>query len=156
MSATDSAFQARKETILAECQSSIEWYRKRKTVPRILYQGSQMSIIVLGALTPVLILVTDLPKWAQALPAAVASMAAGLSSVFHWQENWVRRASTLEALRAELLKYKTRTSSAYSSNLDEQSALDNFVTSVLNLTLNELASWRDLQTKTKPDGNREQ
>src|SRR2546428_6851577 len=112
MNMSDPEFQTRQEMVLNECQSSINWYQKRKTLPRVLYQASQMSIIVLGALTPVLILITDLPKWAQALPAAVASMAAGLGSMFHWQENWVRRASTLEALRAELLKYKTRTSTA--------------------------------------------
>ena len=108
--------------------------------------------MALSTLTPVLILVTELPPWAKALPAALAAIAATLSNIFHWQENWVRRASTLQALEVELVRYETRTSSAYDVNLDDHTALNHFVENMTGLNLNEVSNWGAVQNKgTKND-----
>ena len=153
MQAPNGNFENRQAKALMKCQASIKWYEKNKKTPRNLYYAAQVATIVLSALTPVLILITDLPKWAQALPAALAAIAASLNNVFHWQEHWIRRASTLEVLEAELLKYETRTSSAYEVKLDEQQALNNFVGATTNFNLQEVSNWgKTWANKTEKDG----
>jgi hypothetical protein len=142
---------SRRNVAIDDCQLMINWYEKNKRIPRRFYYTSQTSIIVLTALTPVLILWTDLPKPFQALPAALASIAAGLSAVFRWRENWVLRAHTSEALKRELVKFKARASENYSAALDQQKALDNFVNRIENLSMNEVSEWRVLQLQGAKD-----
>jgi putative flippase GtrA len=147
MSSHEATFKDRQTRALKECRSSIDWFKKEKKQSRILFRLSQVSVVALSTLTPVLILVTQLPKWAQALPAALAAIAATLSNLFHWQENWVRRASTLQALEVELVRYETRTSSAYDVNISDHQALNNFVENMTRLNLNEVSNWGRVQNK---------
>ena len=141
----------RRQLALDDCQVMITWYEKNKRTVRTLFYISQVCIIVLSALTPILILWSDLPKPVQALPAAIASICAALNAVFRWRENWVLRAHTSEALKRELLKFKTRTSEEYRADLDDQQALANFVARVESLTMSELSEWRGLQTQQTKD-----
>ena len=147
MKPTEDDFGDRQARALEACQASIKWFAKNKKAPRNLYYTSQLATITLSALTPVLILVTELPKWAQALPAALAAIAAALSNVFNWKENWVRRASTLELLIAERVRYETRTTAAYDVALDDQEALNNFVESTTTLNLMEVSNWEKALSK---------
>jgi hypothetical protein len=104
-------------------------------------------VIGLGALTPVLILVSQtysISKWIQALPAAIASIVAGLSGTFHPRENWAARAAALEGLESELFKFKTKVSELYAPQVDPQTALDNFVQRVDRINQEELGNWRTL------------
>jgi hypothetical protein len=141
----------RRQLALDDCQLMITWYDKNKRTVRTLFYISQVCIIVLSALTPVLILWSNLPKPLQALPAAVASVCAALNAVFRWRENWVLRAHASEALKRELLKFKTRTSEEYRADLDDQQALANFVARVESLSMNELSEWRVLQMQETKD-----
>ena len=120
----------------------ITWYEKVKRQHRVAYQISQVAAVVLSGLTPVLILWSDLPKPIQALPAALAAIAAGLNGIFQWKEGYVRFAYTGEALKSELLKFKTQTTKDYRASLEEQRALENFVARVEFLLLNEVSDWR--------------
>jgi hypothetical protein len=107
----------------------------------------------LSALTPVLILWSEIPKPLQALPAGIASIAAALSAVFRWRENWVLRAHTSEALKRELVKFKARASEAYQVDIEDQKALNNFVTRIESLSMNELSEWRILQLQGVKESN---
>lgn len=71
------------------------------------------------------------------LTGALAAIAAGLVGVFQWQQNWVRFASTAEALKSELIRFETRTSSAYRPEVTDDVAIDNFVQAVEALVLSE-------------------
>lgn len=144
---TEDNFEKKRQKALQACQASINWFAKHKKTPRNLYFVSQVATIALSALTPVLILMTDLSKWKQALPAALAAVSAGLNNVFNWKDHWVRRASTLEFLIAEKLKYETRTSPIYDLKLDDQQALNNFVEKVTSLNLMEVSNWEKAQSK---------
>src|SRR5688572_235457 len=142
--------QGRRRLAIETCQSHIDWFIKHKKEARLLHRFSQISVIALGALTPVLIMLSEsvsppIPKWAQALPAAVASIVAGLTAAFNPRENWVSRAVALEALQGELFKFKTQTSKFYSPEIDSQKALDNFVQRVAQINQEELGYWRSLQ-----------
>ena len=137
--------KARKQVVLDDCKTMIAWYDKNKRTARIFFYVSQVCTIVLSALSPILILWNEVPKPIQALPAAIASIAAALSAVFRWRENWVLRAHTSEALKRELVKFKARASEAYRADLDDQKVLDNFVTNIESLSMKELSEWRVLQ-----------
>jgi len=138
-------FSERKQIAIDDCQGLVEWYERNKRTPRILFYLSQVSTIVLGALTPVLILWSEVPKPVQALPAALASVAASLNAVFRWRENWAVRAYTSEALKRELVKFKSRATEEYYASLDDQKALSNFVNRIEQLSMNEVSEWRNLQ-----------
>ena len=75
----------RRENALKRCQEDINWYEKVKLQHRLCYQTLQIIAVVLGALTPVLILATD-AKYLQAIVAAVAAIATGLNGTFQWKK----------------------------------------------------------------------
>lgn len=154
MSTTSDDVRERRHLAVEDCQTMIEWYEKNKRIPRRLYYVSQTATIVLSALTPVLILWSELPKAAQALPAALAGIAAGLNAVYRWRENWVLRAHTSEALKRELVKFRARASEHYRAELGEQQALDNFVGRVEAITMGELSEWRVLQLQSSKEGHK--
>ncbi len=131
----------RDEKILRHCNDLIAYYEKSRSAQRNWYQFLQSTVIVLSALTPVLILWADLPKWLQALPAAVASMAAGMIGVFRYHENWVSSKDTAEALKSELLAFETRTTEYYRTDLDDDTALDNFIVRIESIHKGQISVW---------------
>jgi hypothetical protein len=139
-------FETRLGRALEECKTSLYWWGKAKETSRSLHQISQVATVGLSALTPILILAASVPKWAQALPAALATIAATLDSIFHWREHWVRRAYTLEALQAELARFETRTST-YGQHLGDEEALSTFVERITTLNVTEVINWGDTQIK---------
>jgi hypothetical protein len=153
MSLSENDIKMRQKVALDDCQTMIAWYDKNKRTARTFFYVSQICTIVLSALTPVLILWSEVPKPLQALPAAIASIAAALNAVFRWRENWVLRAHASEALRRELVKYKARVSEKYQADLADQTALNNFVTCIESLSMNELSEWRVLQLQSVKESN---
>lgn len=135
----------RNQFAIDDCQSMIDWYDKKKRIPRNLFYVFQISAIVFSAITPILILWGELPKVIQALPAALVSIAVGLNAVFKWRENWALRAHTAESLKRELMKFSARASQKYNLNLSEQEVLDNFVDTIDVLTMSEVTEWKNTQ-----------
>ena len=105
-------------------QSRITYYEDTRKNSRRLYQALQILVILLGGLTPILILWTELPKPLQALPAAMASILGGISGIFHLQEDWVTSKKTAEDLKGELLAFQTRTTLPYNTGNDDSKALE--------------------------------
>ncbi len=132
---------SRRKKAIDRCAQQIEWYEAHGSRESFFYRFFQTCAIVFGGLTPILILWSDVPKPLQALPAALAAIAAGLVGVFQWQQNWVRFASTAEALKSELIRFETRTSPAYRPEVTDDVAIDNFVQAVEALVLSETSGW---------------
>jgi hypothetical protein len=126
---------------VAYCRRELAWYERMKQRSRLAYQTLQVVSILLGAATPVLILVTD-QKLLQATVAAIAAVITGLLAAFRWRENYARFAYTAELLKAELFQFETQTSERYRPAVGEQAALENFVQAVTTLGRNEVADWR--------------
>jgi len=152
--------QERNRFAIETCEKHIDWFANHKKQARLLHHSSQVAVIAFGALTPVLIMISEsvsppIPKWLQALPAAIASIVAGLNAVFHPRENWVSRAVALEALKSELFKFKTRTSEFYSPEIDQQEVLDNFVQRIDRINQEELGNWRGLQLRASSNLTKE-
>ena len=137
--------EKRKELALSRCDEQIRWYEKNKTRSRQVYQVLQGSIILLTGLTPILILWSDLPKVVQALPAALAGILAGFSHLSPLKENYIHFAYAVEKLKSEKVKYLTRTTREYRSELGDEEALNNFVMNVETLGMTEVSDWQRMQ-----------
>jgi hypothetical protein len=140
-----------RELVLKRCQDQIMWYEKTKRQTRNLHQSLKISTIVLGGLTPLLILWSDLPKPIQALPSALAAMTAALNGAFRPRDNYIRFAYVAETLKSEKFKFETRTTKDYSRTVDEYQALENFVTRIESLMASEVSDWRTLAEKEKAE-----
>jgi hypothetical protein len=140
-----SEYGQRVEKASSHCRFLIDYYEKRRKLARINYTFFQASAIILSGLTPVLILVTEIPKLYQALPAALASIASGFVVAFHFQENWVTCKNTAEALKAELLSFETRTGEWYRVGIPKNRALENFLSRIEGIHKGEISAWAAMQ-----------
>jgi hypothetical protein len=150
MSSSD--HEKRTEKALRHCRSLIDYYERARVRARRTYILLQSSSIFLSGLTPILILGTELPKIYQALPAAIASIGAGIAATFHLQENWISFKNSSEALKGELVAFETRTSEWYQSELGEDRVLDNFLFRVEGIHQGQITEWsaRQIQRSMLP------
>jgi uncharacterized protein DUF4231 len=106
--------------------------------------------VLLGAATPVLILWSTLPKAVQALPAALASVAASLVGTFRWLQNKARYSYTAEALKSERVLFATRTPPNYGLDRDDDEALATFVSRIEQVAMTEVSDWRTEVVQVRP------
>jgi Protein of unknown function (DUF4231) len=132
----------RRELALRRVDEQIDWYETHSTRQWWAFSVFQSAAVVLGGLTPILILWSGLPKAVQALPAALAAIAAGLVGIFRWSHNKTRYSFTAEALKSERVKYATRTTSRYRHDLSDDQDLDNFVARIEDIAMTEVTEWR--------------
>jgi hypothetical protein len=134
--------ETRRDFALDRVDEQIAWYESHSARQWQAFVIFQTAAVVLGGITPVLILWSGLPKALQALPAALATVAAGLVGIFRWPHNKTRYSFTAEALKSERVKYLTRTTSAYSPAIADTEALSNFVARIEEVAMTEVAEWR--------------
>jgi len=132
----------RRQTALDRCDEQIGWYTRYARREWILFIVFQSAAVALAAVTPVLILWSSVPKPLQALPAALASVAAGLVGTFHWLQNKTRFAFTAEALKSERVLFETRTPPRYGPALTADEALSAFVLRIEEISMTEVSEWR--------------
>jgi hypothetical protein len=101
-----------------------------------------IGVVLLSGLTPVLILWTSLPKPLQALPSALAAVAAGVAGSFSWRDNRVRWKATQELLKSELSLFDV---SAGTYKEGGAAALNIVALRVEELSGRELEQWRSQQ-----------
>jgi hypothetical protein len=129
---------------------SVAWYERTKRTARILYYGFQVAVILLSGITPLVILATE-SKLVQAAFPALAAICAGLLGVYQWQESWRRRATTLEALRSEFVKFDTRSGDDYSLALTDDEVVSRFVLRMEDILAGEVSEWQRLRAvKSEP------
>jgi len=131
----------RREQALEWCEEQIDWYKKAMLRSKSLYYVFQVATVILSGLTPVLVLWSDVPKIWQALPAALVTIVVGLTNAFHWRENHIRFAFTMEVLKSERIKFKTRAGS-YGPKLSENTVVSRFVDRIESLHMGEVSDWR--------------
>lgn len=144
-------FLKRREKAIKRYDDEIRWYERVKRNHRRGYQLLQLCIIVFSGLTPLLILIDGFPKPLQALPAAAAGMLTAIAAGFRVQDNYTRFAYTLEMLKSEKFKFEIRSTKDYGVTVDDQKALERFVSRMEELIINEAADWRQTITKKKDD-----
>jgi hypothetical protein len=134
-------FTAREGLALAHAEHLVAWYSGRGQQSRYLYRSVQLTAVALSASTPVLILAA-VPLWLQGLPAAVAAVLGILLTTMQWRDTWARFAISAVALRAELLRFRTRADPAYAPSVDREARLGTFVTRVTAIEAAETSLWR--------------
>ena len=135
-------FESRRDEALRRCAEQIDWYQRYASREWTFFVIFQSSAVLLAAATPILILWSSLPKAVQALPAALASVAAGLSGTFRWLENKARYSFTAEALKSERVMFTTRTPPRYGIEIDDETALATFVSRIEQIAMSEVSEWR--------------
>ncbi|MGH3072096.1 MAG: DUF4231 domain-containing protein [Gaiellaceae bacterium] len=143
---------SRREFALNRVEEQIEWYESHSARQWWAFTVFQTAAVVLGGLTPVLILWSELPKAVQALPAALAAIAAGLVGIFRWPHNKTRYSFAAEALKSERVKFATRTGPRYGRGRSEDEALDSFVARIEDIAMTEVAEWRGELTRQNDEG----
>lgn len=134
--------RSRLDAAMERCDDQIGWYDRYSKREWRLFIVFQTATIALAGATPVLILWSSVPKAVQALPAALASVAAGLVGTFRWLQNKTRFAYTAEALKSERVLFDTRTPPRYGLDLTDDDALAAFVARIEEITMTEVAEWR--------------
>jgi hypothetical protein len=99
LASTNEDLEKSRQKILKKCDDQITWYEKTKSSTITLHLFLAISTIVLGGLTPVLILWSDLPKPIQALPSALAAMTVALDKTFRPRENYARMSYFAETIK---------------------------------------------------------
>ena len=148
------SIQTRRDKAIERYTAEIEWYEKAKRNQGRIRRVLLTSIILFSGLTPILLLIDEMPKFVQALPAALAAILAALNATFHVPENYARFSYTLEALKSEKFKFETRVSEDYGVKVDDQKALERFVSKMEGLLISEVTEWR--QVVVKSDAKEEQ
>jgi hypothetical protein len=70
------------------------------------YQGLQIASVVLAGTTPLLILISQLPKVIQALPAALAAMVSGISAIYGYPGRIAAYGSAQDEIESELIRFE--------------------------------------------------
>src|SRR5687768_11390972 len=136
------AMPSARDRALAHCEIYIAWYDRVKTTSRRLDHVFQTATISLSAITPLLILISDLPAVLKALPATLAGIAAGLQGVFKFRERYLGFALAGELLKAEKLRFEVRAEALVPGNPDSAKAVEQFVKRVNRIVLAETEEWR--------------
>jgi hypothetical protein len=146
--------QKRQGEALERCERQIAWYDEHAQRSWWLQNGFQVATVVLGALTPLILIDKDFAQHNPilvAIPAALASVVAAINGIFKWREDGVRFGYIREALKSELIKFKTRTAE-YGTDLTDEQALDKFVTRIEQLAMSEVTEWR---TQRREDADKQ-
>jgi hypothetical protein len=86
---------------------SFNWYKSHAIRARRSFKAAEMALLVGAACVP-----TSAVLWPEnaTVPAVLGGLVvilAGLRSIFHWQENYLRFSSAREAVEAERRLYRT-------------------------------------------------
>lgn len=116
----------------------VNWYSRKASNCKIIYQIFQWIVIVLSASLPVLI--STLPektKWITIVISILLAISTAALKVFKWQETWINYRTISETLKKER--------HFYDADLDEYANTDNkeklFVERVENLISRENSLW---------------
>jgi len=79
---------ARREAVLRNYEELREFYQGQTTFYGRMFIGLQVATLTGSALTPILLLMTNLPKVWQALPSAIGGLAAAVNGAFRYRQEW--------------------------------------------------------------------
>jgi hypothetical protein len=136
-----------------ENYENLRAFYQGETIKYSRYYISLQVVTLLGsALTPVLLLVKSIAPVIQAIPSALAGLAAALNASLHYRQYWADNYYTLSALMNEYDRFSVRASPDYSGS--EEAAVNAFQNRMSLITMSEVASWRQSiksATVEKPD-----
>lgn len=130
----------------------LHWYESHKTTSRVSYYFFQILVILFSTLAPVILLIEiEGYRWLEGLFPAVAALAAGVQSLFKFNETWVSRAEASERLKSEYVYYKSRIGALYAEGVSNDQAAENFLNRIEEINRLERSVWVTLQEKSRAE-----
>lgn len=87
----------------------IEWYDKKASYNRRVYQSLQAFVVIFSVITPILIMVgQEWLRWLAVISSAMVAIGASFLKIFKYHENWVNYRTTRETLRKETHYYDAK------------------------------------------------
>jgi Protein of unknown function (DUF4231) len=151
MGESQSLQEEKKQQALKECMRLEKNYESASAAFQSSYFLSQFVAVVFSGITPILILMDNVPKYVQAVPPALASISAGVS-VYDWRLNWARNRFSSESLKSERLNFDMRVTSDYDSKLTDEAALGNFRKNVMSIHHQAMREWEQAIVKQDMSG----
>jgi len=134
-------------------EDQIRWYSKKSQYHQKCYKRLRLAEIVCASLIPFLAGMDNLPcyQWIIGGLGVVIAIAAGTSSLYKFQENWIQYRTTAETLKHEKYLYLTK---APPYNDNEEDTLKDLVERVENLISKENTQWAlYIKKSAKPKKN---
>jgi hypothetical protein len=85
---------------------SHKWYKRHAVLARRAYKLTEIAVIAISAAIPATVAIAPSNTKLIAILGAVVATIAGLRSVYHWQDDYVRFSQAREALEAERRLYR--------------------------------------------------
>ena len=139
-----------KEYIDSRVDNQITWYDRKSTINKKWHIGLRIAEIVSAAL---IVLFTgglsSHPEWSVYVVSGlgvIVAIGVGITSLFHFQENWIQYRSTCETLRHEKYLYATRV-----TPYDVSDPFTLFVNRIESLISKEHTAWSQYIQKPKEE-----
>lgn len=129
--------------------NSFAWYRVAAIRARRLYRASEFGIILVSALVPLSVAIQPENGILPAALGSVVVVIAGLRSVFHWHENYLRFSHARETVEAERRRFNTRTG-PYANEADRAAQLTEAIT---RIEQEEMGRWLKIAGPPKLEEN---
>ncbi len=126
---------------------SYDWYRTRAIDARRAHRVSESMLLIVSAAVPTAAVLLPHDARLPAIFGAIAVVLAGLRSLFHWQDNYIRFSLAREAVESERRLYHT---SAYP--YDDPATRDRLLAAaVTRIEHDEMSTWIVI-AKERPKG----
>jgi hypothetical protein len=134
------------ESALAVLEGSFDWYARAAARARIGYRGSEIALLLAGALIPAAVAFTSDQRVPAALGVLVVVLT-GFRQLFRWHEDWLRFTEICMKLRIEHARYDTREAEYAGDDRDQR-----LVQRVRELEAAETTTWSTMRlAKNKSD-----
>jgi hypothetical protein len=127
-------------------QNQVDWYDRKATKYKKLYNFFQAVVIVLALITPVVIALADFGFWLRWIAIAISALVAIGTSVmktFRYQEIWITYRTTCETLKKEIHFYRWQLGEYDTAS----NAMQLFVDRVESLLSQENTRWLSAHSK---------
>jgi Protein of unknown function (DUF4231) len=157
---SDAELEERRAAALADWEEQVKFFRGSAKTSHRLLRLSQVLIIVLSAITPLILLadVDVLPffhgitpeemahadarrRLIAAVLSAVVAIVAGLNGAFRWAEEWVRSAYYRERLTSERYTFLTAATPEYAGQ--KQDAIAAFGRELADIRMDEVTEFKE-------------
>ena len=117
--------------------ASYDWYRRAAVRARTSYRVSEIAVLVLSALIPVVAVLSPDDATVPAILGGLVVVVSGLRSIFHWQDNYLRFSGAREAVEAERRRYRT----GLPPYADPATREGELATAVTRIEQDEMSGW---------------
>ena len=89
--------------------NQIDWYRKKASYNKKVYQSLQTLVIVFSVITPTLVIIGEgWLRWLAVVSSGIVAIGASLLKAFKYHENWINFRTTRETLGKEIHYYNAK------------------------------------------------